>query len=401
MVKILYVTRVPLTAVRFVLPLAKRMRERGNTVEFAFGPGVGMREMDASGFPYTMLSMEKMSRSPANFRVLKQLSNVIRAGRFEVVHTYSPVIGLYGRLAAYKAGRPLVIHSVIGSLLAQGVPYSHRLLYIASELATSHMVDLFITLNDADARAMVKYRLASAEKVVSLKYEYGVNLNVFNPERVDRRELEGVRAELGLEEGTPVIGFVGRMIAAKGIIDLFDAYRIIRGHGVSAKLLYIGDVLTTDKDHQSFEKLKKMVGDAGLEKDVIFRGFQNDIPFNISLMDVVVHPSHHEGFPRIPVEAGAMGKPSVCTAVSGADVAVEQGKTGFIVPIRNPKHLAEAIRKVIADSSFAHSMGDKARQRVLEFFDENKIVDEQVGIYEKFFMRKKGISVFNPSPFAQ
>ena len=86
MVKILYVTRVPLTAVRFVLPLAKRMRERGNIVEFAFRPGVGIREMDASGFPYTTLSMEKMSRSPANFRVLNQLSNVIRAGRFEVVH---------------------------------------------------------------------------------------------------------------------------------------------------------------------------------------------------------------------------------------------------------------------------------------------------------------------------
>ena len=122
-------------------------------------------------FPIRHCRWRRCQDLPANFRVLNQLSNVIRAGRFEVVHTYSPVIGVYGRLAAYKAGRPLVIHSVIGSLLAQGVPYSHRLLFIASELATSHMVDLFITLNDADARAMVKYRLASAEKVVSLKYE--------------------------------------------------------------------------------------------------------------------------------------------------------------------------------------------------------------------------------------
>ena len=397
MLKILYVTRVPTTAVHFVLPLAKRMREHGHTVEFAFGPGAGLSEMDASGFPYTMLSMEKMSRSPANFRVIRQLSEIMRKGQYDVIHTYSPVIGLYGRLAANKAGRPLVIHSVIGSLLASGVPYSHRLLFVASELATSHMVDLFITLNDADAMAMVKYRLASAEKVVSLKYEYGVNLNDFNPEAVDRRELEEVRTKLGLKKGTPVIGFVGRMIADKGILDLFEAYRIIRANGVKAKLLYVGDVLTTDKDQQTFEKLRELVRKAGFEDDVIFRGAQDNVPLNISLMDVVVHPSHHEGFPRIPVEAGAMGKPSVCTAVSGAEVAVEQGKTGFIVPIKDPERLAAAIMKVITDFALALSMGEKARQRVLEFFDENKIVDSQMDIYEKFFMKRKGVSILNPS----
>src|SRR3990172_5455218 len=101
MVKILYVTRVPTTAASFVLPLANRMREQGNLVEFAFGPGFGLLEMESSGFPFTLLRMNKNSASPKNISVVSQLSNIIKKGGYDVVHTYSPVIGLYGRLAAH------------------------------------------------------------------------------------------------------------------------------------------------------------------------------------------------------------------------------------------------------------------------------------------------------------
>jgi glycosyltransferase involved in cell wall biosynthesis len=389
MIKILFITRVPITAVTFIFPFADRLRKRGNRVEFAFGPGEGLKAVEESGFPFTVLSMNKESRSLKNFHVINQLSEVIKKGRYDVVHTYTPVIGVYGRLAAFKAKVPVMIHSVIGSLLASGVPFSHRLMYLASELATSRMVDLFITLNDADAQAMVKYRLASAEKVVSLKYEYGVNLNKFNPRIVDRKRIKKLRSKLGLDDGIPVIGFVGRMIDAKGIWDLFEAYQIIRANGVNAKLLYLGGVLSTDKDNDTIVRLKKLVSESGYEKDVVFLGFQEEVPFYISLMDVVAHPTHHEGFPRIPVEAGAMGKPSVCTAVSGSDVAVDEGKTGFVVPIKDPARLAEAIQKIITNPALANDMGNNARSRVEDLFDENKIVDQQVHIYEEFFKKNK------------
>jgi len=389
MIKILFVTRVPYTAIAFILPLAKKLRERGNHVEFAFGPGEYNDEIEKAGFRFTMLSMDKMSRSFGNIRVVNQLNKVIRDGHYDVVHTYTPVIGIYGRLAAFIARTPVVIHSVIGSLLASGVPLSDRLMYLVSELATSRMVDLFITLNDADARAMVKYRLASKKKVVSLRYEYGVDLTTFSPDKIDRKRLEEVRKEHGLEEGVPAIGFVGRMTGAKGILDLFEAYKRIRAKGRMVKLVYLGDVISSDNDRQSIELLKKLVKESGYEGDVAFLGLQLDVPFYISLMDIVVHPSHHEGFPRIPVEAGAMGKPSVCTAVSGAEIAVEEGKTGFIVPIRDPERLAAAIEKLVVNPDLTRKMGNEARQRVVDLFDQIKIVDQQVRIYEEFFKKRK------------
>lgn len=389
LVKFLFVTRIPGTAVFFIFPLAKRLREMGNLVEFAFGPGIGLKEVQDSGFPFTLLSMESKSSSLQNTRVVGELRKVIKRGQFDVVHTYTPVVGIYGRIAAWRANVPVVVHSVLGSLVASGVPLMHRLMYVASELTTSQMVDLFITLNDADRQAMVKYRLASANKVVSLKYEYGVDLREFNPDLIDKTQLEELRKKYRIETGTSVIGFVGRMIGAKGILDLFEAYQIIHTSGFRAKLLYVGEVLTSDKDNKSFEQLKKSVIQAHLEDNVIFAGYQKDVPTFMSMMDVVVLPSYHEGFPRIPVEAGAMRKPSICTAVSGAEVAIKEGETGFIVPIKDPKHLAEAIHKILSSPALACEMGRKARERIEDHFDENKIVDQQVRIYQDFFRKKK------------
>lgn len=389
MIRILYVTRVPATAGHIILPLANKLRERGNHVEFAFGPGEELQEMRDSGFLFTVLTMDKKSRSVTNARVVWELRQIIKKGRYDVVHTYSPIIGVYGRLAAFRTNTPVIIHSVIGSLLASGVPLSHRIMYFASELATSRMVDLFITLNDADAHNMVKYRLARAEKVALLKYEYGVDLHKFKPESIDKDHLDVVRKQHGLENGIPVIGFIGRMIGDKGILDLFEAYRQIRKNGVMAKLAYLGHVLSTDKDQTSISRLKELVKEAGFEADVVFLGFQRDVPFYISMMDVVVLPSHHEGFPRIPVEAGAMGKPSVSTATAGIEVAIDEGKTGFIIPIKDPRRLGEALQEIITNPVLAQTMGTTARQRVVTLFDQDKIVDQQVQIYADYFKSNK------------
>jgi glycosyltransferase involved in cell wall biosynthesis len=389
--RILYVTRVP-TTIFFIYPLAKRLRERGNVVEFVFGPGSRLDEIEASGFSFSMLSMNKKSRSFKNIHVINQLSRIIKDGHYDVVHTLTPVIGIYGRLAAYMAKTPVVIHSVLGSLLASGVPLSHRLMYFTSEMATSRLVDLFITLNDKDAKDMIKYRFASKDKIATLKYEYGIDLNIFNPEIIDRNQLEEARRKYQLHDGIPVIGFIGRMIGDKGILDLFEAYKKIRASGQRIKLLYLGDTFSTDNDKKSWELLKDLVSESGYENDVTFLGRHPEAPFYISLMDVVVHPSHHEGFPRVPVEAGAMRKPSVCTAVSGAEVAIEEGKTGFIVPIKNPDRLAEAIQKLITDPVLARKMGNAGRKRAVELFDEDKIVDQQIQIYEEFFKKNKKTS---------
>lgn len=381
MARILFITRVPITASRFVLPFAKKLAGRGNYIQFACGPGEGIDEMVSSGFPLVVLPMEKKSLALRNLRGIIDLQRIMREGKFEIVHTYSPVAGVIGRIAAHFSRAPIVIHSVIGSLMIRGVPLFQQSFYLISEWLLGSWISLYITLNDRDARDLVRFHLAPAHKVISLRYEFGVDLTKFDPARINGGGVEALRHKLAIPEAMPVIGYVGRLIGAKGILDLFDAYKILRRNGYRTKLLYLGDVLTTDKDQHSVGVLKKRVCEEHLQEDVIFTGFQKNVPLYLALMDIVVLPSHQEGFPRIPVEAGAMGKPSVITATGGSDIAVEDGKTGFVVPVKDVSRLAQAIENLVRNPRLVRSMGAASLARVRQLFDQEKILEQQIDCY--------------------
>jgi len=311
------------------------------------------------------------------------LYHLIRRGKFDIVHTYTPVAGVVGRIAAHFAGVPVIIHSVLGSLLVDEVPTWQRLLYLTSERMLGRWTNLFITLNDADSRDLIKHHIAPQAKVASLRYEFGVDLAEFNPERIDERQVEALRHEFGLELDIPVVGFVGRLVGEKGILDLFDAFAAIRQRGHQVKLLFVGDVLISDRDQESVRELKRRVAEEGLEDEVIFTGFREDVPALIALMDVVVLPSYREGFPRIPIEAAAMGKPAITTATRGHEVAVIEGETGLVVPISDVNSLAQAIERLIGDPVLAQRMGTAGLRRARELFDEQKILEQQIVYYAK------------------
>ena len=381
MARILWVTTVPATA-GFVLPLAARLGERGNYVELACGPGEHL-EMLLSHFPVSLVSLQRNPLTLANLRAVIQLYRLIRRGHFDIVHSYTPVAGVIGRIAAHIAGVPIIIHSVLGSFLVDEVPAWQRLLYLASERMLGRWTDLFITLNEADSRDLVTHQIASEVKVASLRYEFGVDLTRFDPDRVDKSKIETLRHELGLTSSAPVLGFIGRLVGEKGILDLFKAFTILRHLGYEAQLLFVGDVLASDRDQESLGELRHRIAAQGLEGSVIFAGYRQDIPDLISLMDVVILPSHREGFPRIPVEAAAMGKPAITTTTRGHEVAVIDGVTGLVVPIADPIRLARAIETLVRDPALARQMGRAGFERARELFDEQRIVDTQMAHYDK------------------
>lgn len=390
MARVLWVVTVPGTA-GFVLPFAARLAERGNHLEFACGPGEHLDKL-LSRFPVSLVSLQRNPLALANLRASLELYRLIRRGHFDIVHTYTPVAGVIGRIAAHLAGVPVIIHSVLGSFLVDEVPGWQRFLYLASERMLGRWTDFFITLNDADSQDLVTSHITSEAKVASLRYEFGVDLARFDPARLDESKIKTLRHELGLTPGGPVLGFIGRLVREKGILDLFEAFTMLRGSGYAAQLLFVGDVLSSDRDQESVGELRRRVAEQGFEDSVIFAGYRQDIPDLIALMDVVILPSHREGFPRIPVEAAAMGKPAITTTTRGHDVAVIDGVTGLVVPIADPTRLAQAIETLVRDPALARQMGRTGFERARELFDEQKIVDMQMAHYHRA-IRDSGIAL--------
>ena len=143
---------------------------------------------------------------------------------------------------------------------------------------------------------------------------------------------------------------------------------------------------------EEFEKKDKIdpnvVKNYGIEKKVIFLGKREDVDEIYPLMDIFVLPSHREGLGISIVEASSMEKPVIATNIRGCREAVEAGKTGILVPLKNPEKLAEAIIHLFNNPEKAKEMGRKGREKVLREFDESIVFSKIKTEYQRLIKEK-------------
>ena len=98
-------------------------------------------------------------------------------------------------------------------------------------------------------------------------------------------------------------------------------------------------------------------------------------------MDVVVLPSYREGLPKSLIEAGACGVPLITTDTPGCREVVADNVEGLLVPVRDPKALADAIARLQDDPKLATRLGLAAREKILRNFDERIVIEQTIGVY--------------------
>jgi glycosyltransferase involved in cell wall biosynthesis len=182
------------------------------------------------------------------------------------------------------------------------------------------------------------------------------------------------KRELDIEDKV-VIGMVGRFVEEKGYLDLFEAFKIVKNIIPNAVMLLVAPL---DKEKEDALD-KSILNEYGLEKDTVLLGYSQEvaeIEEIYSLMDIFVLPSYREGLSMSLLEAQAMQKPVVATDIRGCRESVEDGKTGTLVPLKNPGKLAEAIIFFLSNPQKSVSMGKAGREMVLENFDERLIFDK-------------------------
>ena len=199
------------------------------------------------------------------------------------------------------------------------------------------------------------------------------------------------RAEVGLPVGAPVVGFVGRLVREKGLLELFAAAGFVREQVPDVRFLFIGPVDTHKLDALTPDTTQKY----GIADICHFLGMRQDMPELYALMDVFVLPSHREGFPRSPMEASAMQVPCVVTDIRGCREAVDQGRNGLLVPLGDVQALADAIIELLTDREKAHCMGEEGRRMALERFDERRVFEKVKAEYARL-LREKGLPMLAP-----
>jgi len=348
-----------------VLLLAENLdRGRFEVIISSGGDGPLAEEARQKGISYVPVSLGKrLSLGP-----IREISGALEENKIDILHTHGGIAGLYGRSAAGRARTPAVVHTL------HGIHYLHyrnpflRWLYVLLERKYSRLTDRLILVCQSDLQRARRYRLAPEEKMAVI-----LNGRDLRPE-LGTAEIVRRRAELGWPAGRPVVGTVSRLHRQKGVIDLLRASPKILGAFPEVKIAVVGE------GPQS-RRLRRKTQRLDLEGRFLCLGDRKDAAAVMSLFDIFVLPSLWEGLPFVLVEAAALGKPIVATAVDGVPEILEDKKTGLLVRPGDPSALAAAVIELLKDKDKARRLGESARTLVAPRFPVRRMIEQHQNLY--------------------
>lgn len=325
-------------------------------------------ELGAAGVPVTLIG-KRLKVDPF---ALRRLTRFLRDRRFDVVQTWIFAADVYGRLAARRAGVPVVVTAEMA--VDQWKSRAH----LAIDRRLARWTDRVV----GNSRAVVEfYRRAGIPGSKLAMIPSGIADE--EPPEVDPSE---VRRGLGVAADAPMLLFAGRLAAQKGVEDLLRALDLLQHVEPSVVTLVAGDgPLRARLEERARAFALSTTG------RVRFLGHRDDVPRLLAASDALVLPSLYEGLPNVVLEAMRSRKPVVATAAPGtAEVVVDQ-ETGLLVPVGSPKALVRAIREVVRDADLRRRLGEAGRARVESDYRASTMVERFAALYEGL-AREKGLA---------
>jgi glycosyltransferase involved in cell wall biosynthesis len=338
------------------------MKAHGFSVRAITSPGPDL-ERYAAEYAISIGAVEMARRiTPlADLAAIKAMRRLLHQHRPAIVHAHTPKGGLLGLIAAFSLATPVRIYHMRGLPLTSASGWKRWLLW-QTERLSCHLAHQVFCVSDSVRAVAVEEGLCHPAKIKVLGPGSGNGVDAaarFNPDGIGAEARRDIRATLSVREGELVIGYVGRIVRDKGMIELIETWKQIREAHGHVHLLVIGSFEPQDPVPQHTALALRT------DPRVHFLGEREDLPRWYAAMDMVVLPTYREGFPNVLLEAAAMRLPVVATRVPGCVDAVEDGKTGILVPPRDAQTLATAVRTYLSDGDVRRRHGEAARERVL------------------------------------
>ena len=354
----------------FRLPLAKFLRAHGFEVVMLSPVGSYGPMLQAEGFRWIGLDMDRRSLNPAReLALIRRISAVYAVEKPDIVHHFTIKCVVYGSLIARWHGIRNRVNAVTGmGYVFSDDGYRARLLRpIVRNLIRATLGgegSRLILQNKDDLAAFVAADLASTDRTHVIMGS-GVDTDRFQPMLPPRKP------------GSMRVLLASRLLWDKGIREYIEAAHLVKEAGIPVEFLLAGNPDSGNPASVPESQIAKWQEGTAIR----YLGHVAEMAQLLAEIDVAVLPSYREGVPRSLLEAAACGLPIVTTDVPGCREVVRHGVNGLLVPARDPAALAAAIRFMWERPEERRRMGEAARQTVLKEFDQSIVFERTFAVY--------------------
>jgi glycosyltransferase involved in cell wall biosynthesis len=323
------------------------------------------RQALAEGLPVTSLDMV---RGRADWSAFRRLVKLLRSWQPHLLSSFMYHANLMGRLAGRWAGVPLLVTSIRSE--RNGSPGQDWLMRL------TNWMDHCQTTNSQQVADSLRQRgLLSPGK--SRVIPNGIDPDALTASAAERVRLRG---ELKLEQNEFVWLAIGRLLPQKDYPTLLEAFAPLGRHPARLLIAGRGPLLA---------ELQQQVDRLGVSSQTVFLGVRQDIASLLAAADGFVLSSAWEGMPNVVMEALAAAKPVVSTRVGGVAELVQDGKTGWLVPARDPKALSQAMHRLMTLSEMERQrMGWAGREHLRAHFGLEAMAHRWMTLYNDLLARK-------------
>ncbi len=358
-----------------VLELAAGQQRDGHEVIVIAGqipPGEASMEhvADELGVAYHHLpTLQRSLSATSDLATVRAIRHVLRERRPDVLHTHTAKAGTTGRVAALAAGgaKPHgLVHTFHGHVLSGYFDPVRERAFRLIERGLAYATDALVAVSDQVRDDLLRLHIAPPEKIAVIPYGFDLDRRVRSDDETRARK----RASLALSDDVFVIGWAGRLTAIKRPLDLIRTAAEIDG----ATLVLAGDGELRDEAEELARRL-------GIAERTRFLGYVDDLGEWYAAFDAFLLTSANEGAPVVAIEAQAAGVPVIATDAGGTRTVVDDGETGFVVPVGDVAALAERLSTVKSDPELRALLARTGAQRMRERFTTERMVRDVERLY--------------------
>jgi len=353
------------------LPMARAALAAGFDVAVATRVEAHGERIRAEGFTLHPLRWRRGDFGPlAGLRAVAEIYRLYRRERPDLVHHVSIKSAVYGGFAAFAAGVPAVVSSLTGmgyALASEGL--AARIARLPVNLALRLLLawprSVLVVQNEAHRRALLARAPGAASRIAVIRGS-GVDTGHFTA--------------LPEPPGPPIVlGFVGRLLADKGVRVLIEAYRSMLARGTPVRLLLAG---VPDPDSPTSIPEAEIEGWLSLP-GLTWRGQVSDVREVWAEAHIAVLPSFHEGLPKSLLEAAACARPIVATDIPGCREVAIPDVNALVVPVGDAVALADAIERLVRDDALRRRLGAASRSVVEPGLSDARIGADTAALYRR------------------